>query len=69
MMTCSGRCVALTGEVGRKVACSIYPIRPGICRDVAPGSVICMLSLGLRGIPVSFEPGPRTEGGKRLLPL
>ncbi len=30
------RCVALDGEVGREVRCSIYERRPGPCRDFAP---------------------------------
>lgn len=27
------RCVALEGEIGRRVGCSIYPLRPSPCRD------------------------------------
>ena len=30
------RCVALEGEVGWQVSCSIYDRRPGPCRDFAP---------------------------------
>lgn len=30
------RCIALTGEVGREVSCSIYARRPSPCRDFAP---------------------------------
>ena len=30
------RCVALEGELGRQVSCSIYDRRPGPCRDFAP---------------------------------
>ena len=30
------RCVALEGEVGQQVSCSIYDRRPGPCRDFAP---------------------------------
>lgn len=30
------RCVALAGEVGRRVHCTIYAQRPGPCRDFAP---------------------------------
>ena len=30
------RCVALEGEVGQHVSCSIYEQRPGPCRDFAP---------------------------------
>lgn len=27
------RCVALEGEVGSRVACAIYPLRPSACRE------------------------------------
>jgi len=30
------RCVALSGEVGQQVSCTIYALRPGPCRDFAP---------------------------------
>ena len=30
------RCVALDGEVGQAVRCTIYENRPGPCRDFAP---------------------------------
>ena len=30
------RCVALAGEIGIAVSCSIYAERPGPCRDFAP---------------------------------
>lgn len=30
------RCVALSGEVGTQVCCTIYAFRPGPCRDFAP---------------------------------
>ncbi len=36
------RCVALDGEVGRKVACSIYPLRPVGCKNVQPGDEECL---------------------------
>ncbi len=32
----SPRCIALEGEVGRAVRCTIYENRPGPCRDFAP---------------------------------
>jgi Fe-S-cluster containining protein len=32
----SPRCVALEGEIGQSVRCSIYDARPGPCRDFAP---------------------------------
>lgn len=30
------RCIALDGEVGQSVRCTIYEQRPGPCRDFAP---------------------------------
>lgn len=30
------RCIALEGEVGKAVSCTIYERRPGPCRDFAP---------------------------------
>lgn len=30
------RCVALRGEVGTDAACSIYPQRPSVCRELLP---------------------------------
>lgn len=30
------RCVALAGEVGHRVSCTIYAQRPGPCRDLKP---------------------------------
>ena len=37
-----GRCIALTGEVGGEVTCTIYDRRPSACREFAP-----MAALGL----------------------
>lgn len=30
------RCVALAGEIGHEVSCTIYAVRPSPCRDFAP---------------------------------
>lgn len=35
------RCVALRGAVGAVVACSIYDLRPGPCREFEAGSAAC----------------------------
>jgi Fe-S-cluster containining protein len=35
------RCVALEGEVGTRVACAIYALRPGPCREFEAGSGAC----------------------------
>lgn len=34
------RCIALEGEVGQKVRCTIYEQRPGPCRDFAPYALL-----------------------------
>jgi uncharacterized protein len=39
--TDSGRCVAFEWEVGKHCRCSIYDIRPSICRKVQPHDEIC----------------------------
>lgn len=41
-MRCVGdRCAALQGEVGRRTACSIYGLRPDVCRTCQPGDEAC----------------------------
>lgn len=35
------RCIALEGEVGKSVSCSVYEIRPPVCRRFEPGSDLC----------------------------
>jgi len=34
-------CTALTGKLGKQVACSIYPERPHLCRQFEAGSPEC----------------------------
>lgn len=35
------RCVGLEGIVGQSVKCSVYDIRPPVCRRFEPGSDLC----------------------------
>ena len=35
-------CIALTGEVGAKVSCSVYDFRPTPCRTFEAGSAACL---------------------------
>ena len=35
------RCIALRGTIGKKVHCSVYDIRPSVCRGFTPGSNVC----------------------------
>ncbi len=40
-LTADGRCVALEGEIGDRVTCGIYDLRPAGCKRVEPGSYAC----------------------------
>ena len=37
-------CVALAGNVGGRVSCSVYEKRPNVCRSFAPGGSACIES-------------------------
>ena len=44
-MRCVGnRCSALQGEVGKFTACSIYELRPDVCRACEPGDDACNMA-------------------------
>ncbi len=44
-MRCSGdRCAALSGEIGVATACSIYAVRPEVCRACQPGDPECNMA-------------------------
>ncbi len=50
-MRCNGvRCSALTGEVGRATACSIYAVRPQVCRACVPGGEDCKMARRRHGL-------------------
>ncbi|HWA45090.1 MAG TPA: YkgJ family cysteine cluster protein [Hypericibacter adhaerens] len=52
-MRCEGdRCAALTGEIGRSTACSIYEVRPDVCRACQPGDPECLTARRHYGLPV-----------------
>lgn len=36
------RCIALQGDVGKDVGCTIYQQRPSPCREVMPGDPQCL---------------------------
>jgi Fe-S-cluster containining protein len=44
------RCAALEGEIGRAVACTVYPRRPDACREVQPGDAQCAKARARRGL-------------------
>lgn len=47
-----GRCVcmALSGQVGSKVACDIYEQRPDVCRNFPIGSAQCISARQMHGV-------------------
>jgi Fe-S-cluster containining protein len=49
------RCVALEGELGEGVGCTIYPYRPAGCRNVESGDAECLRARRLFGLPVNAK--------------
>ena len=49
------RCHALSGEVGKHVACSLYEQRPSPCRELQPGEDKCNRARARFGLP-AIEP-------------
>ncbi len=42
-MRCEGnRCTALKGTIGKEASCSIYGLRPDVCRACMPGDAECL---------------------------
>jgi uncharacterized protein len=51
-MRCIGdRCTALIGKVGVATSCSIYPVRPEVCRTCQPGDDACAMARERHGLP------------------
>ena len=50
MKTNNNRCIALEGEVGIAVNCSVYNFRPDACRKFVPGSQLCLEARSKLGI-------------------
>jgi hypothetical protein len=51
-MRCDGdRCAALTGKVGEMTSCSIYTMRPEVCRTCMPGDAECTMARRKFGMP------------------
>lgn len=38
------RCTALSGTPGQRVACTVYAVRPIVCRTCMPGDVECLMA-------------------------
>ena len=55
-MRCDGdRCCALTGKIGEATACSIYAVRPEVCRTCQPGDAECSMARRRFGLAVLPE--------------
>jgi Fe-S-cluster containining protein len=55
-MRCTGgRCDALAGEVGKATACTIYELRPAVCRDCVPDGEDCRMARERHGLPALTE--------------
>lgn len=50
MKTINNRCIALEGEVGASVKCSVYNCRPDACRKFVVGSPLCLEARKQKGI-------------------
>jgi uncharacterized protein len=55
-MRCDGdRCSALSGRIGVATACTIYAMRPEVCRTCMPGDIECAMARRRHGLPVLKE--------------
>jgi Fe-S-cluster containining protein len=50
MRWAGGRCAALKGEVGVATRCSIYEVRPQVCRACEPGDDACLTARRRHGL-------------------
>jgi len=51
-MRCDGdRCSALSGRIGVATSCTIYAIRPEVCRTCMPGDAECGMARRKWGLP------------------
>lgn len=60
------RCVALAGEIGREVACTIYAQRSSSCQEVQPGDEKCLRARAAHGLESS--PAAATYASRASLP-
>jgi Fe-S-cluster containining protein len=51
-MRCEGeRCAALSGRIGERTACTVYALRPEVCRACQPGDPECAIARRSFGLP------------------
>jgi Fe-S-cluster containining protein len=59
-MRCDGdRCLALAGEIGKTTRCTIYEMRPQVCRSCMPGDDACLMARArhrLYDMPLNSSP-------------
>jgi Fe-S-cluster containining protein len=56
-LRCDGdRCSALAGEVGVATACTIYAVRPEVCRACQPGDHACSMARERFGLGPHMAP-------------
>ncbi len=46
------RCAALAGKIGEAVSCTIYAVRPDVCRTCMPGDAECAIARRKHRLPV-----------------
>ena len=44
MRCANDRCLALAGEIGKTTRCTIYDVRPQVCRSCMPGDEACLMA-------------------------
>jgi uncharacterized protein len=51
-MRCDGdRCAALDGRIGERTSCTVYAMRPEVCRTCMPGDAECTMARRKFGLP------------------
>lgn len=58
MRSVDDRCTALAGAVGTFTACTVYAVRPLVCRECQPGDPECLMARARWGLPTAVD----TEG-------
>jgi hypothetical protein len=57
-MRCEGdRCMALSGEIGVATACTLYAVRPEVCRACQPGDDSCNVARAHYGMAAIMPAG------------
>ena len=56
----ANRCAALKGDIGRHATCTIYVMRPLVCRECQPGDDACNMARAKYGFS-AIEPRMRLD--------